>query len=139
MKVALFKALPDDIIGVVWDMLDNDAKIMLNREFFFRYNYVCYNKMSIYNKYGYDRVMMRNDDSFIFKDVLDNNGKRWLSNKQYAYNNQIHKNYLYFLLCLIYENNSSRCNEIMNKFLNKEGLNKNLYKKYRNKNIRWSN
>ena len=124
MKLALFKALPDDIIGVVWDMLDNDAKIMLNREFFFRYNYVCYNKMSIYNKYGYDRVMMRNDDSFIFKDVLDNNGKRWLSNKQYAYNNQIHKNYLYFLLCLIYENNSSRCNEIMNKFLNK---NKEIY------------
>ena len=34
MKLALFKALPDDIIGVVWDMLDNDAKIMLNREFF---------------------------------------------------------------------------------------------------------
>ena len=29
MKLALFKALPDDIIDVVWDMLDNDAKIIL--------------------------------------------------------------------------------------------------------------
>jgi len=139
MRLALFKELPDDIIEVVWELLDNHAKILLNRELFLEYNYSCYNKMSIHNKYSYDRVMIRNDDSFIFKNLLDNHGKLWVSNKKYAYNNQIHNNYLYFLLCLIYENNSSKCNEIMTNFLNKEGLSKNLYKKYRTKNIRWSN
>jgi len=139
MRLPLFRALPDDIIEVVWNMLDDDAKITLNREYFFKYNHLCYDKMSVHDKYGYDRVMIRNDDSFVFKNLLDNHGKLWISNKKYAYNNQIHNNYLYFLLCLIYENNSSRCSEILNKFLNKEGLSKNLYKKYRTKNIRWSN
>ena len=95
--------------------------------------------MSRHDQYAYNRVMIRNDDSFIFNNIITNYGRKWVAEKKYLYNNSIYNNYLYYMISLIHENNAGRCNEIMTTFLDKEGLSKNLYKKYRIKNIGWSN
>ena len=140
MHITLFKSLPDDIIDIIWNMLDDSVKSSLDKRYFFSYNFDNYSTMTLHNQYAYNRVMIRNDDSFIFNNIISNYGKKWILNKKFVdRNNQIHNNYLYFLISLIHENNSSKCDKIMMKFLDKEGLNKNLYKKYRIKNIRWSN
>lgn len=139
MHITLFKSLPDDIIDIIWNMLDDSVKSSLDKRYFFSYNFDNYSTMTLHSQYAYNRVMIRNDDSFIFNNIISNYGRKWMSNKKYIYNNQVHSNYLYFLLSLIHESNASRCNEIMATFLDKEGLSKNLYKKYRIKNIRWSN
>ncbi len=135
----MFKSLPDDIIEMIWNMLDHSVKSTLDKKHFLSYNFRHYSSMSIHDQYAYNRVMIRNDDSFVFDNIISNYGKKWVSNKKYVYNNHIHNNYLYFILTLIHESNASKCNEIMTTFLDKEGLSKNLYKKYRIKNIRWSN
>ena len=135
----MFKSLPDEIIDMIWNMLDHSVKSTLDKEHFLLYNFRQYNSMSIHDQYAYNRVMIRNDDSFVFDNIISNYGRKWISNKKYVYNNNIHNNYLYFILSLIYESNASKCNEIMTTFLDKEGLSKNLYKKYRIKNIRWTN
>jgi hypothetical protein len=139
MNIAIFKLLPDDIIDIIWSLIDHGIKSSLNTEHFYKYNYLHYNKLMIHDQFAYNRVMIRNDDCFIFENIISNYGRGWVSNKKYAYNNQIHNNYLYFLISLIHENSSNKCNKIMTTFLDKEGLSKNLYKKYRIKNIRWSN
>jgi hypothetical protein len=140
MHITLFKSLPEDIIDIIWNMLDDNVKSSLDKRYFFSYNFDHYSTMTLHSQYAYNRVMIRNDDSFIFNNIISNYGRKWMSNKKFVdYNNQVHSNYLYFLLSLIHESNASRCNEIMATFLDKEGLSKNLYKKYRIKNIRWSN
>ena len=140
MHITLFKSLPDDIIEIIWNMLDDSVKSSLDKRYFFSYNFDNYSTMTLHSQYAYNRVMIRNDDSFIFNNIISNYGRKWMANKKFVdYNNQVHSNYLYFLLSLIHESNASRCNEIMTTFLDKEGLSKNLYKKYRIKNIRWSN
>ena len=139
MHIELFQCLPYDIKDIIWDMLDTRVKSSLDRRHFSEHNYEHYNSMHRHDQYGYNRVMIRNDDSFVFENIISNYGREWLSNKKYVYDNRVHSNYLYFLISLIYENKSSRCNEVITRFLNKEGLSKNLYKKYRIKNIRWSN
>ena len=139
MDTARFKSLPDDIICIIWEMLDHGVKSCLDKENFSSYNFRHYDSMSRHDQYAYNRVMIRNDDSFIFNNIITNYGRKWVAEKKYLYNNSIYNNYLYYMISLIHENNAGRCNEIMTTFLDKEGLSKNLYKKYRIKNIGWSN
>ena len=135
----MFKSLPYDIKDMIWNMLDISVKSSLDKSHFLKHNYEHYSSLSRHNQYGYNRVMIRNDDSFVFANIISNYGREWVANKKYVYDNRVHNNYLYFLISLIHENNSSKCNEVMSRFLDQEGLSKNLYKKYRIKNIRWSN
>ena len=139
MHLEIFQSLPYDIKDIIWNMLDISVKSSLDKKHFLKHNYKHYSSMSRHNQYGYNRVMIRNDDSFVFENIILNYGREWVADKKYVYDNRVHNNYLYFLISLIHENNSSRCNQIMCRFLDKEGLSKNLYKKYRIKNIRWSN
>ena len=139
MRLELFITLPDDIIGMIWDLLDSSVRCVTNKNNYERNHSIMYKGISSHNKYTYHRVMIRYDDSYVFERILHEYGKQWLANKTYVYNNTIHRNYLYFMLYLIREYNASRCNEKLTSYLKSEGLCKNLYKKYRTKNIRWTN
>tara|TARA_A100001015_G_scaffold313624_1_gene421278 strand:+ start:1121 stop:1546 length:426 start_codon:yes stop_codon:yes gene_type:complete len=139
MCVELFKKLPNEIIEIVWNMLDNTKKVVLNKDGFYKFHNEVYTSISLYNKYTLNRVVIKNDDSLVFQEIVNKYASFWLQQKKYICDNKLYNNYLYFILALIYQYNASKCNEILNNYLKKEGLSKNLYKKYRIKNIRWSN
>ena len=120
-------------------MLDNTKKVILNKENFYKYHDELYITISLHEQYTLNRLVIQFDDSFIFGEIINKYAKKWLQQKKYICNNRMHNNYLYFIMTMIYEHSASKCNEILNNYFKTEGLSKNLYKKYRIKNIRWSN
>ena len=139
MKLEQFRSLPDDIIGVVWTMLGPETKALLDRANFEEHHEAVYRSIGAHRRLSYHRVIMRHDDSYVFEKILRTEGLAWARMKRFPYDTTIHNNYLYFLLFLVQEHGAARCGEMIKSYFDKEGVGKNVYKKYRIKNIRWSN
>jgi len=138
MELALFKLLPDDIIDEIWFFLDDTVKLLLDKTNYAKYHDSLYNNMDLHNQYSYHRYMIQHDDSFIFNQILQTHGKLWIGKKKYIYKNDRHANYFYFIISLIQQYQSKKCNILLTNYVNEEEMCKNLYKKYRSYNIRWN-
>ena len=86
---------------------------------------------------NYIRAMIRQDNDFVFNQLLRENYKRWLIVKKYYYKDCIHLNYLIFLESYSIENQSTKCRKLIGELLKELGLSKNQHKKNTIKYIRW--
>ena len=83
--------------------------------------------------------MIRQDNEFVFKKIIEENYSKWYENRQYRYKNMIFNNYLYFVMNFCIENDSNNCRKVISDFLKEHGLGKNLHKKNVVKYIKWKN
>jgi hypothetical protein len=81
--------------------------------------------------------MVRQDNDFVFKRLLEENYIRWLNMKDYYYKNGVHSNYIVFLESYAIDNESSKCRKIISDFFLEQGLSKNQHKKNTIRYIRW--
>jgi hypothetical protein len=81
--------------------------------------------------------MVRQDNDFVFTQLLVENYNKWLNMKKYYYKECIFGNYLIFLESYAIDNDSVRCGKILFNLLEKETLSKNKHKKNINKYVRW--
>ena len=131
------KRLPPELIRCIKEYIPKKKIVFTNRE-----NYNLYHsllKPSIKDYESYIRTMIRQDNEFVFKKIVEENFSKWYEIRQYKYKNMIFKNYLYFVMNFCIENESNNCRKTVLEFLKEHGLGKNLHKKNIVKYIKWKN
>ena len=81
--------------------------------------------------------MVRQDNDFVFNEILKENYNRWIKMKKYYYKDCIYLNYLIFLESYAIESESAKCRKLIGELLKELGLSKNQHKKNTIKYIRW--
>ena len=131
------KRFPPELIRYIKEYIPKKTFVFTNRE-----NYNLYHsllKPSIKDYESYIRSMIRQDNEFVFKKIVEENFSKWYEIRQYKYKNMIFKNYLYFVMNFCIENESNNCRKTVLEFLKEHGLGKNLHKKNIVKYIKWKN
>ena len=129
--------LPKELIFIVYDYIPEVAMIFLNKEYYKKYHHLfkdCIHRKKLEN---YVRTTVRQDNEFVFNQILQENYKKWLTFKKYLYKDSIYANYIYFLKIYCAENQSTKCINLINKLFEELGLSKNQHKKNIIRNIRW--
>ena len=131
------KRLPPELIRYIKEYIPKKEFVFTNT-----INYNLYHnliKPSIKDHESYIRAMIRQDNDFVFKKIVEENYTKWYEIRQYKYKNMIFNNYLYFVMNFCIENDSNNCRKIISDFLKEHGLGKNLHKKNVVKYIKWKN
>lgn len=129
--------LPDDIINIIKEFIPPNKLVFVNKTFYNLYHYKIRKSIPLYENFVRD--IIRRDNEFVFKKVIEENINLWLKNKHYIYKNMIFNNYVYFVMNFCIENDSERCRQILSDFLLKRDLCRNLHKKNVIKYIKWKN
>jgi phosphoribosyl-ATP pyrophosphohydrolase len=131
------KRFPPELIRYIKEYIPKKTFVFTNRE-----NYNLYHSLiqpSIIEYESYIRAMIRQDNEFVFKKIIEENISKWYEIRQYKYKNMIFNNYLYFVMNFCIENESNNCRKTIFEFLKEHGLGKNLHKKNIVKYIKWKN
>lgn len=131
--------LPYQIIEQIWFYLDDVCKIFTCKEYYNNYHYLLREKHIIKNYDSYVRSMIREDHSFVFDYIVNENLEAWRKKNKICYKNIIYFSYLHFILDLIREYSSQKCKSVLWNCLNTCGYGENVHKNKRNKGIKWTN
>ena len=133
------KNLPDELIRIIHSYLSIKILTFMNKTYYFQYHSLLKPYIINRNIENYIRDVLRRDHEFVFEQILKENYKRWLEIKHFIYKNVIYKNYIYFIKDYCISNDSVKCRNLLNEFLEELGLCKNQHKKNIVKHIRWRN
>ena len=133
-----FQLLPVVIINIIESYVPNIVYMNLNKEYYYKYH-------SLFTKYinpklieQYIRTTVRQDNEFVFNQLLIENYVWWLKMKKYLYRDSIYANYVLFLNFYCLEYDSFKCKKLISELLQELGLSKNQHKKNIIRNIRWT-
>ena len=130
--------IPDEIITIIFNYIPYKVKIFLNKFYYLNFHYSITDLIPIRDKENFIREIIRRDYCFVFNQILIEHYEKWIFNiKNYKYKNFIYKNYLYFIKDFCLFNESNKCINILNDFLQKHNLCQNQHKKNTVRNIRW--
>jgi len=129
--------LPNDIIKLIKIYLPYKTLVFINNFYYNQYHYIIRKFIPKYE--NFTRNIIKRDNEYVFKQVIEENFDNWIKNKQYMYKNMIFNNYIYFIIYLCIENNSIQCREVIYDYLKKRDLCINLHKKNIVKYIKWKN
>lgn len=121
--------LPDELVDIIYSYVPTTVKTVLSKN-----NYLAEHKLirQTINKNdieNYIRTMIRQDNSFVFEQLLIENYDKWINIKEYYYKECIYMNYLMFLEFYIMDNESIKCKKILAELFEELGFNKNQHKK----------
>ena len=131
------KRLPEELVKYIKEYIPKKEFVFTNRESYNLYHILI--KSCIKDYESYIRYMIRQDNEFVFKKIIEENYRKWYEIRQYKYKNMIFNNYLYFVINFCIENESNNCINVISDFLKEHGLCKNLHKKNVVKYIKWKN
>ena len=135
--------LPTELCDIIKSYVSFTVYIGLNKEYYFLYHHLFHNLINKRLLETYIRTMLRQDNDFVFGQLLRENHKWWLKMKNYIYRDSIYAHYLVFLQAYCLEYDSFKCKTAINDLfvnlgLKKElGLSKNQHKKNITRNIIW--
>ena len=132
-----FNKLPIELINYIKEFVPKKELVFTNRENYNLYHHLI--KPYILDYGSYIRCVIRQDNSFVFNKILNENIDKWYEIKEYRYKNMIFKNYFYFVMHFCIENESENCRKIISDYFKEHGLGKNLHKKNVVKYIKWKN
>jgi hypothetical protein len=132
-------SLPDVLIIEIYEYIPKIVKLFLTKENYLQYHYLLKEYINKKNKNieKYFRTMVRQDNDFVFQELLVENYKKWFNMTNYYYNSCIYRNYITFIESYAIENESIKCRKIINNLFEELGLSKNQHKKNIIKYIRW--
>jgi hypothetical protein len=129
--------LPEELVREIYYYVPKSVTIFLTKRNYVQDHHLIIkiiNKEQIEN---YIRVMIRQDNNFVFKQLLVDYHKRWLEMKNYYYRNCIYSNYITFLETYAFDNESEKCRNAITELFQELGFNKNQHKKNVIKYIKW--
>jgi hypothetical protein len=135
--------LPLEICDIIQSFVSYTVYIGLNKEYFYKYHYLFHNLINKRQLEDYIRTTIRQDNDFIFIELLKENNGWWIKMKNYIYRDSVYAHYLVFLQAYCLEYDSFKCKTAINELfvklgLKKElGLSKNQHKKNITRNIIW--
>ena len=127
-----------ELTDVIYSYVQKSVTIFLTKKNYIKEHYLLRRFINKRNIEQYIRIMVRQDNDFVFKLLLVENYKRWLNMKKYYYKECIYGNYINFLESYAIDNTSLKCRQLINDFFKEQGLNKNQHKKNAIKYIRWT-
>jgi hypothetical protein len=131
--------LPKELVLIVSSYIPAAAKISLNKELYKKHHPLFKDTINRKELENYIRTNIRQDNEFVFNQLLQENYNKWFNIKQYLYQDCIYINYIYFLKSYCAQNESDKCRELINNLIEELGLSKNQHKKNIIRNIRWKN
>ena len=129
--------LPRELLDIVHSFIPDVVSVFLNKQQYLEKHYLIRHFINKRNIENYIRSMIRQDNDFVFRQLLAENWEKWLSMKKCYYKNGIYANYLIFVSDYCLENESTKCRKLINELLEEQGLSKNQHKKNVIKYIRW--
>ena len=130
--------LADELVDLINSYIPKIVKVFLSKQFYLEDHLLIRNHIDKNNIENYFRTIIRQDNSFVFNQILNENKNKWLNMKKYYYKNSIYANYLIFLESYCIENESTNCRKLLIELFEELGLSKNRYKKKNIiKYIRW--
>ena len=129
--------LPKELYLLVSSYIPAIAKISLNKELYAKYHHLFKASIGRLKLENYIRATVRQDNDFVFNQLLQENYNKWFNIKKYLYQDCIYANYIYFLKTYCVENQSTKCKEKIDNLIQELGLSKNQHKKNIIRNIRW--
>ena len=121
--------LADELIELIFDYVPKIVKVFLSKQIYLEDHWIVRKHINKRDIENYIRTVVRQDNSFVFKQLLIENEKKWLNMKKYYYKNCIYANYLIFLDSYSLENESSNCRKLLIELIEELGLSKNRFKK----------
>lgn len=130
--------LPEVLVDIIYSYIPTKVTTFFNKTNYLKQHHI----LSEYIKdngqmENYIRAMIRQDNDFVFNQILTENYRRWINMKKYYYKDCIHLNYIIFLESYAIENESTKCRKLIGELLKELGLSKNQHKKNTIKYIRW--
>ena len=135
--ICFLHTLNADLINIIKEYIPSQTFIFTNRENYKMHHLLIKQFIPNYEKYVFN--IIRRDNAFVLNAILIENYSCWITIKQVQYKNMKFYNYFYLMLYYCFENGSVYCQNAMNDFVQKHGLNKNAHKKNRVTYIRWKN
>lgn len=129
------RELPIEVICIIRDYIPYEYFVFANKMYYDTYHRFLHKR--ILNYESYVRNIIRHDHIMPFIKIVEFNWNKWQNMHKYIYKYMIFKNYLYFINYYCIENDATNCHTFYIKFLNEQGLCKNLHKKNIIKYIRW--
>ena len=129
--------LPKELYLIVNSYIPAIAKIQLNKELYAKYHHLFRDSINRKQLENYIRTTVRQDNDFVFNQLLQENYNKWFNIKKYLYQDCIYANYIYFLKTYCVENQSTKCKEKIDNLIEELGLSKNQHKKNIIRHIRW--
>jgi hypothetical protein len=126
--------MPIEILHIIYDYLPLYAFMWLNKHFYLKYHYLLKRHIRPVLYDSYIRNVARNDNYFVFLQIVEENQFIWKVPKRFVYRNVSYSNYLSFITDFCIKNNSTNCRNIL---IQETGLSQNQHKKNRYLNIRW--
>jgi hypothetical protein len=131
------KTLPDELEDKVYSYMPKSITIFLTKKNYIEGHHLIRSFINRNNIENYIRSMIRQDNDFVFKQLLVENYNRWLNMRKYYYKECIFSNYIYFLESYAIDNESIKCRNLIIDLFQEEGLSKNRHKKNTIRYIRW--
>ena len=128
--------LPKEIANIIKEYIPLITMIFIEKKKYILYHDYILHKIRKQEE-SYIRFIIRDDLDFVLLQILKKYHIKWINTKKYLYKDIIYYNYLSFILSFILENNSNKCKQLTNLFLEKQGISKNIYKNTTFINKRW--
>ena len=130
--------LPNEVCNKIFSYVRDEEKIFVNKECYLRYHHLLKDKINSKNYDNYLRDIIRTDATLVLNQLLEENYEKWLTKRKRIHKNVIYSNYIDYLIGLCMDYESTKCRELINNFYENKGLSKNLHKKNRSNNKRWT-
>lgn len=129
--------LPEVLVDILYSFIPISVTMFFTKENYLTNHYRVREFINIKKLEQYIREMVRQDNNFVFNQLLVENYGRWLNMKKYYYKECIYSNYLNFIESYAVDNQSTKCIKLIKVFLEEQGLSKNQHKKKTSRYIRW--
>jgi hypothetical protein len=131
--------LPIEMVDIIYSYIPKTVTVFLNKQNYIENHHLIRTLINKVNIEKYIRMMVRQDNEFVFHQLLIENAHRWINMNKYYYKECIYGNYLDFLEEYAIEYESTNCRNKLLSFLEEQGLSKNRHKKNTIRYIRWRN
>jgi hypothetical protein len=129
--------LPEVLVDIVYEYIPLSTKTFLTRKNYCENHHLVKSYINKRQYENYIRCMVRQDNSFVFSFLMNENIIIWGRIYNYLYKDYTYSNYLLFLHEYCIENESTRCREIVDNYIEILRLTKNRHKKSTPSNSRW--
>ena len=112
--------LPIELVDIIYSYIPKSVTMFLTKKTYMEIHHLIRNFINKRNIEQYIRTMVRQDNDFVFKQLLNENYKRWFNIKKYYYKECIYCNYLNFLESYAIDNESTKCRKIITNFFQEQ-------------------
>ena len=130
--------LPDELKDIILSYMMEHVTIFLTKHSYIQNHTIITRYINRKKMENYIRTMIRQDNEFVFEQLLKENWRRWVQMKKYYYRTCIYLNYLYFLESYCLDNQSEKCRKKIMDLIVEQGISKNQHKKNVVTYIRWN-